>query len=226
MQFVIMALGVLAILLAVLAQWLGIDNNPVWGTGRILLLIFGLAFLGFAALLYFWKTERISSDFQHKIIGVGQKTRNALSRLFHWLSACQPLSLAISIFVVILISVYAIWYTSLGRFTIFSPVTNTYVDQGEAFLHGQLSLLQPPDPRLVALPNPYDSKQRKSIPFIWDSSLYKGKFYLYWGPAPALILALTEWIFRSRPPDKSKNFFASLQKQRKKQHDHDNLKAH
>jgi hypothetical protein len=200
MQFVIMAVGILAILLAFFAQWLGIDKNAVWGTSRFLLMIFGVALLGFAILLHFWKTNRISADVRQKITAAGQKIQNRFGRLFHWLTACQPLSLVISILVVILISVYAIWYASLGRFTTFSPVTNDYVGLGEAFLHGQLSLLQKPDPRLVALSNPYDSKKRNSI-FNTDLSYYKSNFYLYWGPTPAIIFAITEWIFRSRPPD-------------------------
>ena len=201
MQFVYLAVSILVILLAFFAQRLGIDKNAVWGTGRILILIFGVALLVFAILIHFWKTHRISAEVQQKVTAAGQKIQNRISRLIHWLTACQSLSLVISILVVILISVYVIWYTSLGRFTTFSPVADTtYVDLGEAFLHGQLSLLLKPDPRLVALPNPYDSKQRNSI-FNTDLSYFKSKFYFYWGPAPAIIFAITEWIFRSRPPD-------------------------
>jgi len=200
MQFVLMAAGILAILLAVLAQWLGIDKNAIWGTSRILLLVSGVALLGFAMLLHFWKTGYISAEIRHRMTNTGQKIRNVVGRFIHRFTAWQPLSWIIAILVVLLISGYAIWYTTLGRFTIFSPVTNDYVDLGEAFLHGQLSLLKKPDPRLVALPNPYDSKQRNPI-FNTDLSYYKGNFYLYWGPVPAIIYAITEWIFPSRPPD-------------------------
>ncbi|HMD90069.1 MAG TPA: hypothetical protein VKF38_12985 [Anaerolineaceae bacterium] len=200
MQFVIMAVGVLAILLAVLAQWLGIDKNAIWGTSRILLLISGVALLGFAILLHFWKTGYISAEMRHRMTNAGQKIRNVLARFIQRLTAWQPLAWVVAILVILLISGYAIWYTTLGRITVFSPVTNDYVDLGEAFLHGQLSLLKKPDPRLVALPSPYDSKQRDPS-FNTDLSYYKGKFYLYWGPVPGLIYALTEWIAPSRPPD-------------------------
>ncbi|MDR3574694.1 MAG: hypothetical protein P4L50_12585 [Anaerolineaceae bacterium] len=201
MQFILTALGIISILLAFLAQQLGIDNNPVWGTGRILILVFGVSLLLLAILRYLWKTQHIPVRARRQIIKAVKSIHDQLVRTVRILANWQPFSLALSILVVLLVSVYAIWYTSLGRFTVFTPVTNTYVDLGEAFLHGQLSLLQRPDPRLAALSNPYDTNQRKNIPFIWDSSYYKGKFYLYWGPVPAVISSIAEWIFKSRPPD-------------------------
>ncbi|HEX8990666.1 MAG TPA: hypothetical protein VF784_03220, partial [Anaerolineales bacterium] len=56
------------------------------------------------------------------------------------------------------------------------------------FRHGQLSLERKPDPALLALPDPYDPATRHGIPSPQDLSLYKGRFYLYWGPVPALLL--------------------------------------
>jgi hypothetical protein len=201
MQFIYLVAGVIAILLAFFAEWLGIDNNPVWGTGRYLLLIFGIALSIFAVLLHFWKTGRFPSEIRYKIVLICGTLWKVCFRIIHWLTCWQPLSIVLGVIVVFLIAFYALWYTSAGRFPIFSPVTNTYVDLGDAFLHGQLSLLQKPDPRLATLTNPFDSKQRIGIPFIWDSSYYKGKFYLYWGPAPALMSSIAEWILQARPPD-------------------------
>ena len=201
MQFIFLVAGIIAILLAFLARWLGIDNNSIWGTGRYLLLIFGLALSGFAVLLHYWRSERFPIEIKKRITENWRSFRKAFKRFIHWLAGWQLFSLLLAIIVVLLIAVYAIWFTSAGRYSIFTPVSNTYVDLGEAFLHGQLSLLQQPDPRLATLSNPYDSKQRGSIPFIWDSSYYKGKFFLYWGPVPALMSSIAEWILQARPPD-------------------------
>ena len=56
-----------------------------------------------------------------------------------------------------------------------------------SFLSGQVSLVVPPDPRLLRLPDPYDPRQ--NAPFRWhDVSLYNGNYYLYFGPAPALFV--------------------------------------
>ena len=43
-----------------------------------------------------------------------------------------------------------------------------------------------PAPELLALPNPYDPAA--NAPYrVHDLSLYRGKYYAYWGPAPALL---------------------------------------
>jgi hypothetical protein len=107
--------------------------------------------------------------------------------------------LALAVILCGLIAAYSLWYTSSGQFPSFPAIQNDYVDLGNAFLHGQVSLLEQPDPRLATLPNPYEYKQRRQIPYHWDASYYAGKYYLYWGPVPALISAALEAIFRGPP---------------------------
>jgi len=58
--------------------------------------------------------------------------------------------------------------------------------QAEAFLAGRLSLAVEPAPALLALPDPYDPAANPPYR-VHDLSLYRGKYYLYWGPAPALV---------------------------------------
>ncbi len=66
---------------------------------------------------------------------------------------------------------------------------NYYNLLSDAFLGGHLHLLKAPDPSLLALPNPYDPAVNQNVPLgIHDLSLYHDKFYLYWGPTPALLL--------------------------------------
>jgi hypothetical protein len=67
-----------------------------------------------------------------------------------------------------------------------------------AFTHGQLNIEVDLDPALLRLPNPYDIDAREGIQGLeqtWDMSLYNGKIYLYFGAAPALILAAIKTIF-------------------------------
>ena len=87
------------------------------------------------------------------------------------------------------ITVFSIWYASLGLFPTFPRFDNLYVDQAEAFLHGQLALLETPSPEILALSDPYSYEQRNGIPYLWDASLYNGRYYLYSGPVPAVILS-------------------------------------
>jgi len=59
-----------------------------------------------------------------------------------------------------------------------------------SFKNGELALPLKPDPALLELPNPYDPAARQGIKVPVDISLYNGKFYLYWGPAPSLLVAI------------------------------------
>ena len=63
-----------------------------------------------------------------------------------------------------------------------------------AFQHGSLALEIKPSPALLALHDPYDPNSRHSngIAYPIDFSLYKGNYYLYFGPVPALFL----WIIK------------------------------
>lgn len=57
--------------------------------------------------------------------------------------------------------------------------------QADAFLHGQLPLRVPVDPALERAANPYDPKLPQLLP---DGSFYNGRYYLTWGPGPAITL--------------------------------------
>jgi hypothetical protein len=59
----------------------------------------------------------------------------------------------------------------------------------EGFLHGHACLSVEPPPELLRLSDPYDPGA--NAPYrLWDASLYRGKYYLYHGPTPALALML------------------------------------
>ena len=58
--------------------------------------------------------------------------------------------------------------------------------QADAFLHGQLPLRVPVDPALEHAANPYDPKLPQLLP---DGSFYNGRYYLTWGPGPAITLS-------------------------------------
>jgi hypothetical protein len=90
-----------------------------------------------------------------------------------------------------------IWLISAMQWFVWSEHSDYYYQLADAFDHGQLSLQVQTDPGLLALSNPYeDSNQRDQLSFPWDTSFYRGKFYLYWGPAPALLLALVQVLYR------------------------------
>jgi len=99
------------------------------------------------------------------------------------------------------------WFITAGRWTRWRETSDYYDQLARAFHKGQLSLEAQPSPALLALPNPYDPKVRKDVPFVNDASLYQGKYYLYWGPVPALVLAALKGIAPIGVGDQSFVFF-------------------
>ncbi len=97
---------------------------------------------------------------------------------------------------VFIIIVY-VWFVSIGTWTKWPTISDylNYDQLATAFRDGQLSLEIKPDPGLLALADPYDPVERKGTSFPSDVSLYKGNYYLYFGPAPALILLIAKVIF-------------------------------
>ncbi len=93
-----------------------------------------------------------------------------------------------------------VWFAGKGL-TKQPPPRRMYQQLAAAFLRGQLALLQEPDPALLALPNPYDPSARGAAPYPLDFSLYQGKFYLYFGPVPAVILAAAKYALRAEVGD-------------------------
>jgi hypothetical protein len=81
---------------------------------------------------------------------------------------------------------------SATPFTFDRAPTDYYHYQVDGFLHGQLSLRVKPPPELATLPDPYDPMARVRLgqPGWADMSYYHGRYYLYFGVAPALTLFL------------------------------------
>jgi hypothetical protein len=77
------------------------------------------------------------------------------------------------------------------------PVYGVYHDlQADGFLKGHLSLPITPDPHLVQAKNPYDYS---NVNYWWlDATYYRGKYFIYWGPVPALVQAAAKWILDIR----------------------------
>lgn len=102
---------------------------------------------------------------------------------------------------ILFVLIIDIWFTSLGPWRSRGHTSDYYSRLTSAFLRGQLSLEQKPDPALLALSNPYDHKARKNVPVLGDASLYKGKYYLYFGPFPSLALAIPASLLPLKPGD-------------------------
>jgi hypothetical protein len=87
-----------------------------------------------------------------------------------------------------LIFSFYFWTISYGHAVHLDKKNHCYYNLlSEGFLSGMLNLSIDPSPGLLSLPNPYD--HIKNTPYrLHDASLYNGKYYLYFGPVPALVL--------------------------------------
>ena len=91
-----------------------------------------------------------------------------------------------------------VWIITIGRIDKWPSGKNYYWMLSQAFKHGQTHLLVEPNPELLKLENPYDYRQRKGLEYLWDTTLYNGKYYLYWGPVPAVLGVIVSSV-TSRP---------------------------
>lgn len=94
------------------------------------------------------------------------------------------------------VAVVYVFFVSAGHWSHW-PLYGTFHDlQAEAFRAGQLYLPLTPAPELLRAANPYDIVNGSY--WVWDASYFKGRFYAYWGPVPALLWALTKSVLGVR----------------------------
>ena len=92
------------------------------------------------------------------------------------------------------------WFFTAGKMVTKWPRAKSYYDlQSRAFLSGQLHLLELPRPELLALSDPYDPFLNGGLVKSYDLTLYDGKYYLNWGPVPALIISVLHLVFTTKP---------------------------
>ncbi len=200
-------LGAAGLIVAVFAYQLGLDNNQQMGRRRVLLAVLsGISFVGAAGLSFSPVVTRLArragtwQGFRLVRHAAGWLERrfarlDALAarfasslpgRILHRHPGWWALSGA---GLVILISG---WYITSGTLVKWTAYSRYFDRQADAFLAGQLSLKEKPPAELLALADPYDWQERERLSignYIWDASLYNGKYYLYWGPVPALFAA-------------------------------------
>lgn len=171
----VILLGGILLVTGVFADLLGLDNDAGWGTSRIALAVSGLLLITSG-----WIVLR----FNHKITGLVR----SLSELDHAVKGKLYLTAALFLIFVIY------FFYALPQFKSGDFIFDYYGRLATAFRHGQVALLEEPPQSLLSLSNPYDYQLRydtgvvNEIPI--DVSLYNGKYYFYWGPAPSLFLVV------------------------------------
>jgi hypothetical protein len=198
---ILLLLGCSFILFAIFAFDLGLDPAPGWGKSRVLSFSLGTLLLAAFADLRFgfaWSEKamgrmgawfvgvrenifgrlHISESMRHKVDG---RSRNRL------------IYSSVLLAFIVVIGIY-VWFASAGTWTTWPDASNYYNLLANSFVRGRASLDLEVPPQLLALPDPYDFESRSGIEYLWDASFYHGKYYLYWGPMPSVIVAAIKLV--------------------------------
>lgn len=188
---VFFVLGGAMVAAALFAEAIGLDNDPGWGKGRIVIFALGILVIAFG-LFY--------SLYINTILALSHRIQSRVSQNMTVLFAFVRRNWYIFPILILVILVY-IWFASSGSWTHWQPATRYYAELALSFEQGQLHLLSEPNENLLRLSNPYDPNARQGVNYFIDYSLYNGKYYLYWGPVPALLLMVIDPFTRGRVAD-------------------------
>ncbi len=198
--FISMLIGITLAGMAVFADRIGLDPSSGWGKIRIALLIFGVFITICSALLWRyidetrWWMRKILSSLENHPIAKNARSKNSVVYLSglvknYWFTL--PI-------LVLVILIY-VWFVSSGTWVSWVSPTHFYADLTRGFLRGNLYLPIKENSNPLASPGPFTSGKGAQGPL--DVSYFHGKYYLYWGPVPALLLLLIHPIIPWRVGD-------------------------
>jgi hypothetical protein len=172
-------IGTLLVIIALFARQLRIDNDEGWGRGRIIILGIGIILVLAGMVIHFIRDKLaiLSSNISVLI-------NNSFNRPIR-------ITIASLIAAAIVLTSYS-WFIQLSQKNARQDYYY-YIELAKSFKDGHLYLADKPSPALLSLSNPYDyflRRQKNIVDFPWDVSLYKNRFYIYWGPVPALLISI------------------------------------
>jgi hypothetical protein len=185
---------------------LGIDKEPGWDAGKIAAISMGFACLLLLVYLSFYKAilkflrrpimqltgsawwQKGIAFFSKKLVKPYPEAPGKRLLADRW-------QIAILVSITLLLVLFCYWFfITSGKLVQFPPYSQYFDRLADALLAGQLHLLEEPHPALGELDNPYDFRNREGFSYLWDASYHQGRYYLYWGPVPAMVAALAKLI--------------------------------
>lgn len=118
---------------------------------------------------------------------------STLARLRRFTGSKAARYLALCLLLLLIGRVY--WFIGSANHAGAWPRYMDYYDlMAEGFRSGHLYITVPPHPDLLRQADPYDPAHIRL--WFWDVSLFKGRYYMYWGPVPGLLQALAKTALR------------------------------
>jgi hypothetical protein len=110
----------------------------------------------------------------------------------------------------IVIAAAALYFWILGqnhRSGYYLPFTDGYTKRLAA---GHYDMAEDPDPRLLALKDPYDPRQNSQSGALFDASFYRGRYYVYFGITPFATVLVPWYLGTGRviPVDTATGLYA------------------
>jgi len=191
------------VLISLSAGLTGVDPDSRWGLFRRAAFVFGASgLLGAACLQWIRVLDRRVMSKSHALDGTEPEleTRYRSSRAKAMSierltpSPGRPdrrwIALAAGAFTVAIIAITYVGLVSVWHWTEW-PATTTYYEMlGDAFTQGKTYLAIEPPSELANLENPYARGAWAGLNGAANLSYYQGRYYVYWGPAPAVALAI------------------------------------
>ena len=99
---------------------------------------------------------------------------------------------------IVLLIITIAYYARLSTLNNLIIATPFYRMLADAFSIGQYHLIPLPSQELLSLADPYAPENVNVPGRIGDAVLYNGKYYLYFGPIPAIVLIMADWLFQTK----------------------------
>jgi hypothetical protein len=112
-----------------------------------------------------------------------------------WFQPSRLIKLFIGLVATLVVAYLYVFFSSAGRLYSWNAQTNYFDLLAEGLRAGHLHLSVEPSPKLLAMSDPTDSRHESL--WLWDVSLFRGHYYLYWGPVPAILLAIVKSLLRT-----------------------------
>lgn len=95
--------------------------------------------------------------------------------------------------ILVVLSLYYAFVVTAGTFGALRSQSDFYDKLAQGFQAGHLYIPDKPKARLLKRADPWHYKSdREWRDWLWDASLYQKRYYIYWGPIPAVMLLLVK----------------------------------
>lgn len=115
----------------------------------------------------------------------GDAWRSMGRAIAHWWATPARRHWQVAIPLLLVISVFYQFMASAGTFRDLRRQEH-YLNMARGFEQGHLHITAKPAPELLRAEDPFYSSYKRY--WYWDATLYKGRYFLYWGPVPALLI--------------------------------------